>query len=216
MTSAAAVAAAVALILFGVAVALFFASLIHRTGALFIPESGVTVMLNISFPLVGSHDLMQVLVGMAFGVVIRYAFSQDVVENASFNNEAFVLLLLPVIMFHSGFTGDRRLIFSNLWTILLFAVFGTLISAVVMGVIIYYAGVNGASVPLSWSESMAVGSLLSATDPVGTLAVFSSMRVEPVLNAIVFGEAVANDAVRGEGLIRSSVSSLWVDICRSA
>ncbi len=29
-----------------------------------------------------------------------------------------------------------------------------------------------------------------------TLAVFSSLRVEPALNALVFGEAVCNDAVR--------------------
>lgn len=42
---------------------------------------------------------------------------------------------------------------------------------------------------------MAFASLLSATDPVATLAVFSSLKVHPTLYALVYGEAVINDAV---------------------
>ena len=40
------------------------------------------------------------------------------------------------------------------------------------------------------------GALISATDPVATLSVFSTLDVPPLLYNIVFGESVLNDAVR--------------------
>ena len=43
--------------------------------------------------------------------------------------------------------------------------------------------------------SFAFGSLISATDPVSTLALFSAMNADQDLYAIVFGESVLNDAV---------------------
>lgn len=44
-------------------------------------------------------------------------------------------------------------------------------------------------------ESFAFGSLISAVDPVATLAIFAALDVEPVLNMLVFGESILNDAV---------------------
>ena len=37
--------------------------------------------------------------------------------------------------------------------------------------------------------------LISAVDPVATLAIFSSTGADPKLNALIFGESVLNDAV---------------------
>ncbi len=42
---------------------------------------------------------------------------------------------------------------------------------------------------------LSFGSLISATDPVCTLALFQTMNVDQDLYAIVFGESVLNDAV---------------------
>ena len=42
---------------------------------------------------------------------------------------------------------------------------------------------------------MMFGSLLSATDPVATLALFQELNVDPQLYSLVFGESVINDAV---------------------
>jgi sodium/hydrogen exchanger 8 len=44
-------------------------------------------------------------------------------------------------------------------------------------------------------ESFAFGSLISAVDPVATLAIFQAIEVDQVLYMLVFGESVLNDAV---------------------
>ena len=43
--------------------------------------------------------------------------------------------------------------------------------------------------------SFAFGSLISAVDPVATLAIFHALNVDPTLNMLVFGESILNDAV---------------------
>jgi sodium/hydrogen exchanger 8 len=48
---------------------------------------------------------------------------------------------------------------------------------------------------LEFTESLAFGSLISAVDPVATLAIFTALDVDPVLNMLVFGESILNDAV---------------------
>lgn len=44
-------------------------------------------------------------------------------------------------------------------------------------------------------ESFALGSLVSAVDPVATLAIFNALDVDQVLYTLVFGESILNDAV---------------------
>ena len=48
---------------------------------------------------------------------------------------------------------------------------------------------------LRLTDALAFGALISAVDPVATLAIFSAMDVEPTLNMLVFGESILNDAV---------------------
>ena len=60
---------------------------------------------------------------------------------------------------------------------------------------IYCLGVVEVAYRLSLVESFAFGSLISAVDPVATLAIFSALDVDPVLNMLVFGESILNDAV---------------------
>lgn len=47
----------------------------------------------------------------------------------------------------------------------------------------------------AFTELLTFGALISATDPVSTLAVFQEKRVDPHLFYLVFGESVLNDAV---------------------
>lgn len=62
--------------------------------------------------------------------------------------------------------------------------------------------------------SFAFGSLISAVDPVATIAIFNALHVDPVLNMLVFGESILNDAVSivltntAEGLTRKHMSDV--------
>lgn len=68
-------------------------------------------------------------------------------------------------------------------------------SAAIVGFSMYGLGLAGLAHPLELIEALSFGSLISATDPVSTLALFSSMNADADLYAIVFGESVLNDAV---------------------
>ena len=78
---------------------------------------------------------------------------------------------------------------------MLFAIVGTTISALVVGGGVYLMGFAQLVYPLNFVQSFAFGSLISAVDPVATLAIFQALDVDPVLNMLVFGESILNDAV---------------------
>ena len=48
---------------------------------------------------------------------------------------------------------------------------------------------------LNFTESFAFGSLISAVDPVATVAIFHALDVDPILRMLVFGESILNDAI---------------------
>ena len=85
--------------------------------------------------------------------------------------------------------------FNNVWKILAFAFIGTFVSSFVVGGFLKLFGMAGASLNLSFAECLSFGALISATDPVTTLAVLEKLKVDPHLFYIIFGESVMNDAV---------------------
>ena len=119
-----------------------------------------------------------------------------------FDEEVFTLFILPPIIFEAGFTLEHKGVMRNLGTILLYAVFGTLISSLIIGMIVYFCA--GFAFPALHDHvsapfiSLAFGALLSAVDPVAVIAVLGQkfdLTNPPLLYNIVFGEAVLNDAV---------------------
>lgn len=142
-------------------------------------------------------------------------YDDSVVQSLlSFSPEVFFVALLPPIIFNSGYHLRRELFFRHFAPISLFAVIGTLVSAVSITFILQltkefnligdfspsesnelrYEGLLTNPVT-AFTELLTFGALISATDPVSTLAVFSEKRVDPHLFYLVFGESVLNDAV---------------------
>lgn len=120
-------------------------------------------------------------------------------EYAMFRQEVFYFLLLPPILFDAGFNVEKSRFFRNLPSIMLFAVIGTLISTFVIGYGLYglaCAGLVGLETS-SALESLMVGALISAVDPVATLSILANKHVnaDKLLTSLVFGESVLNDAV---------------------
>ena len=61
---------------------------------------------------------------------------------------------------------------------------GTTISALVIGSGIYLLGIAEVAYRLNFVESFAFGSLISAVDPVATIAIFHALDIDPVLNML--------------------------------
>ena len=76
-------------------------------------------------------SLAAVLAGAVLGLVLRMAGAESAPSLHSllfFDEELFLYLLLPPIIFEAGFSVSRKYFFSNLATILLFAVVGTILT----------------------------------------------------------------------------------------
>ncbi|KAL4430540.1 hypothetical protein ABPG77_005780 [Micractinium sp. CCAP 211/92] len=137
------------------------------------------------------------LLGILAGAVSRVAGLEKPLR---FSPAAFFYALLPPIVFQAGFAMKKRQFFANSGAILMFAVLGTFISALVFGLATYLLVLVGivrrshlAGSP--FVECLAYGSAISSIDPVATLAVLADVEVPPILYNLVFGESVLNDAV---------------------
>ncbi|RCK58139.1 Endosomal/prevacuolar sodium/hydrogen exchanger [Candida viswanathii] len=95
-----------------------------------------------------------------------------------------------------GYELHQANFFRNLGSILTFAIPGTFISALVVGIIIYiWTALGLDNVSLEFVDALAVGATLSATDPVTILSIFNAYKVDPKLYTIIFGESLLNDAI---------------------
>jgi sodium/hydrogen exchanger 8 len=138
---------------------------------------------------------------MVFGLIVGAVltnFSDEETTFMDFDPEIFFYILLPPIIFEAGFSLKRRRFFQNIGTILLFAIPGTIISTLVVGFGLY-ALMMATDIPLTnFYECLLFGSLISAVDPVGMLAVLGRKKTnaaDPLLTSLIFGESVLSDAV---------------------
>ena len=138
-----------------------------------------------------------VFLGAAIGLVMKLCSANfgDWKKEETLSPTMFFLILLPPIMYESGYTLHKGNFFQNIGSILVFAIIGTSISAFVIGGGVYVLGVADVAYRLSFTEAFAFGSLISAVDPVATLAIFHALNLDPILNMLVFGESILNDAV---------------------
>ncbi|KAE9962609.1 hypothetical protein BLS_000120 [Venturia inaequalis] len=142
------------------------------------------------------ETVMSIFAGMFAGLILRLAASNAILSNVSFNYQMFFNLLLPPIILASGYELHQGNFFRNIGAILTFAFFGTFISAMVLGLILYvWTRLNLDGVSIDFVEAISVGATLSATDPVTILAIFNTYKVDPKLYTIIFGESILNDAI---------------------
>ena len=118
----------------------------------------------------------------------------DVQEKATFDSEIFFYLILPPIIFHAGYSMRKKQFFDNLGSILTFALLGTMISTLIIASLTWLCG-QLIAVKVTFLDTLYFGSIVSATDPVTTLAIFTDLNVDPLMNSLVLGESLLNDAV---------------------
>ncbi|XP_071679308.1 sodium/hydrogen exchanger 6 isoform X2 [Lolium perenne] len=136
------------------------------------------------------------LIGLMVGGLASISNTQKSTRRwFNFREELFFMLLLPPIIFQSGFSLAPKPFFSNFGAIITFAIVGTFIASIVTGVLVYLAGLIHLVYRMPLIESMMFGALVSATDPVTVLSIFQELGTDVNLYALVFGESVLNDAM---------------------
>jgi NhaP-type Na+/H+ or K+/H+ antiporter len=115
----------------------------------------------------------------------------------SFDNDLFLHILLPPIIFQAALLIDKQAFRRDLFPILAFAVFGTVLSSIIVGLMTFWLSSLGSGTSLPLLDSLLFGSLISSIDPVVTLSILSSVGVSQTdtLYTLIFGESLLNDGV---------------------
>ena len=148
------------------------ASLLKAKRILYVPDSAVTIV-----------------VGLFTGTIFYVSSA-----NHRFNEQVFFEILLPFIIFEAGYNMDKQLLSQNFRIIMSLAVLGTFLSfAATTGIMV----LGNKLLDRGWSDldCAMFGALISSTDPIAIVNVFSSLGVNPRLYALVLGESALNDGV---------------------
>lgn len=136
------------------------------------------------------------LIGVAAGLILRSLSMEKYMTNLSNHfSRLFMILLLPPIIFESGFNMQKKHFFRNLGTIILYAFLGTFIAILFSSIMFYVFGWLNFTPAFTLKESCAFGAFISSTDPVAVLAIFKEMNADVTLYSIIFGESIFNDAI---------------------
>jgi NhaP-type Na+/H+ or K+/H+ antiporter len=156
----------------------------HHSYLSWLPEAMITISLGVIVGLVLDHYVPDYINAIDHGHFF-----------ASFSSCLLNLVLLPIIIFESGWNMRRKDFASQFTYCLLFAFLATSITAGLIGVFIMETGRAGWHSVTNARTSFAYGALMSATDPIASLSTYAALKVDPLLNTMVFGEAALNDSV---------------------
>ncbi|CAG0912206.1 unnamed protein product [Notodromas monacha] len=138
------------------------------------------------------ESCLLIVVGVVVGLLLYYT---DAANGTMLTPDVFLFYMLPPIILDAGYFMPNRLFFDHLGTILLMAVVGTIFNSMAVGGSLYLVGTTGIFEEVPLLPALLFGSLVSAVDPVAVLALFDELSVNEVLNIVVFGESLLNDAV---------------------
>jgi len=147
------------------------------------------------------ETLCTVGVSVLLGAIIRHMIHYGLISDNSFvlvDATILSLFLMPIIIFEGGWFVSLPHFRRQFPYIMIFAIWGTLLSIMIIGCLSTTLGNWGFHPITDLRANFAFASLISATDPVATLATFTQLKIaerQPMLNSLVFGESMINDAV---------------------
>jgi monovalent cation:H+ antiporter, CPA1 family len=115
----------------------------------------------------------------------------DIVEpivKFPFNATVFLVVFLPLLLFHAALTIDVRELVEDAAPILTLAIVAVFVAAAGIGLILSTAG----GVPLV--VALLIGSIVATTDPAAVVGIFRDLGVPLRLVRLVEGESLLNDA----------------------
>jgi NhaP-type Na+/H+ or K+/H+ antiporter len=112
----------------------------------------------------------------------------------AFQYDVYMDLFLPPIIFYAGFSIKKKHFFENIGALMSLGVLGTAVNAALLAVAAEVGlRVFGLAAHERVGNALALGALFAATDSVAALSALDAATY-PGLHALVFGEAVTNDA----------------------
>lgn len=127
-----------------------------------------------------------VLIGIALGL-LRGQPAFEGLERFRLSPDLILFIFLPTLLFSAAFHIDARRFLEVLPAVLVLAVPGVLLCALVVG------AVMSAGAGLALPVALLFGAVVSATDPVAVLALFRELGVSKRLSMLMDGESLLND-----------------------
>jgi monovalent cation:H+ antiporter, CPA1 family len=101
---------------------------------------------------------------------------------------------LSFLLFAGALEVDFEELFARKWTILALAIFGTVLSTILVAAALFGVSTGLAvTVPVAWC--LVFGALISPTDPVAVLLVLKRVGISQSLQAVIAGESLFNDGI---------------------
>lgn len=123
-----------------------------------------------------------VFTGFAVGIL-------GLLPGVHLNPHLLFAIFLPPILFDAGINIDLSLLKKQWLPITVFAILGTITSALVVGCAVHYL------IELPWLIAMLFGAIISPTDPISVLAIFKSLGTDEHLSNLIEAESLFNDGV---------------------
>lgn len=102
------------------------------------------------------ETVLSIFYGMVVGLIIRLSPGHYIQDAVTFNSSYFFNILLPPIILNSGYELNQVNFFNNIVSILVFAIPGTFISSVVLGVILYIWTALGKEITESSAKDVSI------------------------------------------------------------
>jgi CPA1 family monovalent cation:H+ antiporter len=144
------------------------------------------------------YTVLLAIVGVAIGGISSFllytpltsAFDDIVrpVVNLPFNASIFLVVFLPLLLFHAALTIDVREIAPDWAPILTLAIVAVFAAAAAIGFSLSYA----AGVPLT--AALLLGAIVATTDPAAVVTIFRELGAPARLTRLLEGESLLNDA----------------------
>jgi len=144
------------------------------------------------------YTVLLAIVGVAIGGAASFllytplttAFDDIVapVVNLPFNASIFLVVFLPLLLFHAALTIDVREIAPDWAPILTLAIVAVFAAAAAIGFSLSYA----AGVPLT--AALLLGAIVATTDPAAVVTIFRELGAPARLTRLLEGESLLNDA----------------------
>ena len=106
--------------------------------------------------------------------------------------ELLLTLFLPGLLFEASMNVDTNILYRNIKSLSIFAVFGLFISVMGTSALLHFL------LRVPWQISLLFASMIAPTDPIAVLAIFKRLGVSKKLAVLVEGESLFND---GTGIV---------------